>query len=162
MKIIYADQKEKWSQHRPQGTPDETGISSDEDPFTMTDWWRLSRDPLTHLRAEPLKWVIKRPFDPFKSRTSYTIVMQFESKFLVDHLIKGLAEVKQNYFFLQTDLKRSMINMRSWDSHECFSLKPCCSSQYIFSLSRCLVIEDTTIYVFQGFTKNTSMGYLHL
>ena len=33
---------------------DETGIRSDEDPFTMTDWWRLLRNPLTHLRAGPL------------------------------------------------------------------------------------------------------------
>ena len=40
--------------------------------------------------------VIKKPFDPFKSRTSYTIVMLFESEFLVADFIKGLAEVKQN------------------------------------------------------------------
>ena len=33
----------------PRGTPDETGIGLDEDPFTMTDWWRLSRNPLTRL-----------------------------------------------------------------------------------------------------------------
>ena len=32
---------------------DETGIRSDEDPFTMTYWWRLSRNPLYHLRAGP-------------------------------------------------------------------------------------------------------------
>ena len=43
----------------------------------MTDWWR-------------------KPFDPFKSRTSYTIVMYFESEFLMTDFIKGLAEVKQN------------------------------------------------------------------
>jgi len=29
------------------------GTGSDEDLFTMTDSWRLSRNPLTHLRAEP-------------------------------------------------------------------------------------------------------------
>ena len=40
--------------------------------------------------------VIKEPFDPFKIRTSYTIIMLFESKFLVADFIKGLAEVKQN------------------------------------------------------------------
>ena len=39
---------------------------------------------------------MKKPFDLFKSRTSYTIVMQFESKFLLADFIKGLAEVKAN------------------------------------------------------------------
>ena len=40
--------------------------------------------------------VIKKPFDPFNSRTAYIIVMLFESEFLVAEFIKFLAEVKQN------------------------------------------------------------------
>ena len=36
--------------------------------------------------------VIKKPFDPFKSRTSYTIVMYFESEFLGMTLLKVLLK----------------------------------------------------------------------
>ena len=35
--------------------------------------------------------------------------------------------------------------MRSWDSQERFSLKPCWSSQKIFSFDRCFVVEDATM-----------------
>ena len=77
--------------------------------------------------------VIKKPFDPFKSRTSYTIVMLFESEFLVADFIKGLAEVKQNeiiLLFLIDGFEKII------DQHEelgftralRFSLKPCWSS----------------------------------
>ena len=62
--------------------------------------------------------------------------------------IKGLAEVKHNeisLLFLIDGFEKIMTSMRSWDSQERFSLKPCWSSYNIFSLDRCFVIEDATM-----------------
>ena len=58
-KIIYVDWKEKGSQHRP--------LRYSRWDRYMFGWRSIYNDRLVA--------VIKKPFDPFKSRTSYTIVM---------------------------------------------------------------------------------------
>ena len=75
---------------------------------------------------------MKKPFNPFNSRTSYTIVMQLSVSFSWLTLSKALlksSRIQTVCFLLQTDLKRSSSSMESWDAQERFSLKPCWSSQ---------------------------------
>ena len=105
--------------------------------------------------------VIKKPFDPFKSRTSYTIVMQFKNKFFVADVIKGLAEVKQNeisWLFL-IDGYEKIINQheelgftRALLSEAMLELKEGIQLRQVFCYRRCN-------YVLQCFTKNTGKGY---
>ena len=61
--------------------------------------------------------VIKKPFDPSKSRTSYTIVMKFESKFLVTDFIKGFAEINQNGISLLFLVDGKCFELARYETH---------------------------------------------
>ena len=104
----------------PCGTPEETVILSEFEPFSSTVWFLLSRKSLIQFRVFsliPLKW-------------------SFRSNF-----VKGFAKIKEDKVCLFTELHvlaSSSTSMMSCVSQDLFSRNPFCNSKRMFWSVKCV------------------------
>ena len=108
----------------PWGTPDVTGLVSDELPSRTTVWSRWERKDLIHMRVNPsipIAWSFRR------RRWWATLSNAFAKS-------KRIASV---WVLLSQDFRKSLDDSRSCVSQERLFLKPCWASVRMSFLSRC-------------------------
>ena len=133
----------------PCGTPEETGILSEFELFSSTDWFLLSRKYLIQFRVFPPLFrkngVLEAVFYKRYGPPSFLRIFSLLLKDLNFSLL--FAKIKEDKVCLFTELHvlaSSSTRMMSCVSQGLFSRNPCCNSKRMFWSVKCLEIPEAT------------------